>query len=233
MSKRCSMRFSFVTLFPGLIESYFEDAILKRAIAQGIFSYSCINPRDYTTNPHKKVDDTVTGGGAGMVMGPQPLFAALGAIRRDDPKARICFMTPSGKPFDHNDSVRLSQQSHLVLVCGRYEGFDERVIERFADECFSLGDFILTGGELAALMVADATSRHLPGVLGNADSLSEESFNAGQLEGPVFTKPAIFEGQGTPAPLFSGHHKQIAAFRADLGRDKTRWFRPDLIRTHR
>jgi tRNA (guanine37-N1)-methyltransferase len=226
------MRFSFVTLFPSLIESYFEDAILSRAIEQGIFSYQCINPRDYTTNPYKKVDDTVTGGGAGMVMSPQPLFDALSAIRARDPKARICFMTPAGKPFAHNDSVRLSRCEHLVLVCGRYEGFDERIIETFADECLSLGDFILTGGELAALMVADATSRHLPGVLGNAASLSEESFTAGWLEGPVFTKPATFKGQGTPGVLFSGHHKQIATFRADLGRDKTRWFRPDLIRRH-
>lgn len=223
------MRYSFITLFPALIESYFEDAILSRAIAQGLFCYECINPRDFTTNPYKKVDDTVTGGGAGMVMSPQPLFDAIGSVLSQSPRAQVCFMTPVGKPFGHNDSVRLAQCDHLVLVCGRYEGFDERVIETFARECFSVGDFVLTGGELPALIIADAVSRHIPGVLGNAESLTEESFALGQLEGPVFTKPAEYASLGTPSVLFSGHHKQIAAFRADLGKDKTAWFRPDLL----
>lgn len=223
------MRLSFVTLFPELILPYFEEAILKRAIAEGRFTVDTLNPRDHTDNKHHKVDDTVTGGGAGMVMSPQPLFDALAALRNESPWVKILFMTPAAKRFTQNDAKRLAGAAHVALVCGRYEGFDERVIETFADEVFSIGDYVLTGGELPALVIADATVRHIDGVLGNQSSLEEESFERGALEAPAFTKPTVFRGQGTPAILLGGHHKNIAAFRHTLGLLKTRYFRPDLF----
>ncbi|MGE4294984.1 MAG: tRNA (guanosine(37)-N1)-methyltransferase TrmD [Campylobacterales bacterium] len=227
------MRLSFVTLFPELIAPYFEEAILKRAIAEGRFSVDLRNPREYTENRYLKVDDTVTGGGAGMVMSPQPLFDALTALRSESPGVKILFMTPAAKRFTQNDAKRLARADHVALVCGRYEGFDERVIETFADEVFSIGDYVLTGGELPALVIADATVRHLPGVLGNHESLQEESFEQGGLEAPAFTKPTVFRNQGTPSVLLGGHHKNIAHFRRELGLLKTRFFRPDLFRAKR
>lgn len=220
------MHFSFVTLFEDLVKPYFEDAILKRAREKGLFEVSFYNPRDYTESKHKKVDDITTGGGAGMVLTCQPMFDLLNSIRSSNTK--IVFMTPAGKLFNTNDAKRFAKLDHLVLVCGRYEGFDERIIEEFADEVISIGDFILTGGELAALVVADSTLRQIDGVLGNSDSLTEESFEKGTLEAPVFTKPTMFRGKGTPSVLLGGNHKNINAFRKTASDLKTKFFRPDL-----
>jgi tRNA (guanine37-N1)-methyltransferase len=223
------MRFSFVTLFEELIRPYFADAILSRAIERKLFEIECVNPRDFTMSKHKKVDDIVAGGGAGMVLQPQPLFDAISSIKAVSPKAKVIFLTPSAKLFDANDAKRLAKEKHLVLVCGRYEGFDERAIEQYADEVFSIGDFVLTGGELAALVVADSTLRHIKGVLGNEESLLEESFETSQLEAPAFTKPTLFRDKTTPSVLLSGNHKKINEFRAKLADLKTRFFRPDLV----
>ena len=187
------MRFTFVTLFPQIIQGYFTDSILGRAITEDKITIDYQNPRDYTTNKHLKVDEPMIGGGAGMLMTPQPLDDTLGAIKKDSPEAHIVFLTPVGKSFEQNDAKRLAKKSHVVLVSGRYEGIDERVIEMHADELFSVGDFILTGGELPSMMLCDAISRNVEGVLGNSDSLSIESFEASLLEAPSFAKPTLYQ----------------------------------------
>ena len=161
------MHLTYVTLFEGLIASYFEDSILKRAIGKGLLSVAFLSPRDFTTNKHGKVDDYQVSGGAGLVFFPQPLFSLLTFVKEKSPQAYIIFPTPSGKLFTQNDAKRLAQKEHLVFVSGRYEGIDERVIETFADEVFCIGDYILTGGELPSLVMSDAISRNIKGVLGN------------------------------------------------------------------
>ena len=219
-----------MSLFPELITPYFEQSILKRAAQQRLFSFDCVNPRDFSTDKWRKTDDTISGGGAGMVMTPQPLFDALGAIRQKSPNAKIVFLTPAAKRFCANDARRFAQFDHLVLVCGRYEGIDERVIETFADEVMSIGDFVLTGGELAALVIADSTLRFVPQVLGNSESLSEESYENSLLEAPSFTKPAVFRGLTTPQTLLGGNHKAITAFKQRLAASKTNFHRPDIFK---
>jgi tRNA (guanine37-N1)-methyltransferase len=224
------MRLTFITLFPNLVAPYFEDSILKRAKESGLFEFETLNPRDYSADKWLKTDDSVTGGGAGMVITPQPLFDTLSDLKRKAPKTRILFMTPCAKRFNAKDAKRLARFERVAFVCGRYEGFDERVIEVFADEVFSIGDFVLTGGELPALMCADAILRFVPNVLGNASSLGDESFERDLLEAPVFTKPCVFRDQTTPSELISGNHKAIVAFRTRLATLKTRYFRPDLLK---
>ena len=188
-----SMRFSFVTLFPDLIKGYFSESILKRAIEDEKVSIDFYNPRDFTTDKHNRVDAPMIGGGAGMLMTPQPLMDTLQNVRERSPKAHVIFLSPVAKPFTQNDAKRLAKKEHLVFVSGRYEGIDERVIEAQADELFSIGDFILTGGELASMVVCDAISRNIGEVLGNSDSLSVESFEEALLEAPSFTKPKNYE----------------------------------------
>ncbi len=191
--KRVEMRFSFVTLFPNIIEGYFSDSILKRAIDDKKISIDFYNPRDLTTDKHNRVDAPMVGGGAGMLMTPQPMMDTLSKIKEKSPEAHIVFLSPVAKPFKQNDAKRLAAKKHLVFVSGRYEGIDERVIERHADELFSIGDFILTGGELASMVVCDAVARNVDGVLGNSVSLEVESFESSLLEAPSFTKPVNYE----------------------------------------
>ncbi len=221
------MRFSFVTLFPSLIEGYFEDSILKKAKERGLLAFDFVNPRDFTTDKHRKVDDTAAGGGAGMVMMAQPLDDALRHIKARSPRARIIFPTPVGKPFRQTDAKRLAKEEHLVFVSGRYEGIDERVIELWADELFSIGDYILTGGELPSLVMADAVSRLVPGVLGNAQSLETESFESHLLEAPSFTRPKSFHNLSIPSEYLKGNHSRINALKKRLALAKTKYFRPD------
>ena len=221
------MRFSFVTLFPPLIEGYFEDSILKKAKERGLLAFDFVNPRDFTTDKHRKVDDTAAGGGAGMVMMAQPLNDALRHIKARSPHARIIFPTPVGKPFRQTDAKRLAKEAHLVFVSGRYEGIDERVIELWADELFSIGDYILTGGELPSLVMADAVSRLVPGVLGNAQSLETESFESHLLEAPSFTRPKSFHNLSIPSEYLKGNHSKINALKKRLALAKTKYFRPD------
>jgi tRNA (guanine37-N1)-methyltransferase len=202
------------------MEGYFEDSILKRAREKGLLTVDYLNPRDYTKDKHRKVDDTMAGGGAGMVMMPQPLCDALSHLKSESPDVHIIFTTPVGKPFRQNDAKRLAQQKkHIAFVSGRYEGIDERVIEIFADECFSIGDYILTGGELPSLVMADAISRIVPGVLGNAESLEAESFESMLLEAPSFTRPKSFHNLSIPSELLKGNHSKINAL-------KKRWRYP-------
>jgi tRNA (guanine37-N1)-methyltransferase len=223
------MRFSYVTLFEGLIASYFEDSILKRAIAKELLSVEFFNPRDYTLNKHGKVDDYQASGGAGLVLFPQPLFDLLRSIKHASPEAYIIFPTPSGKLFTQNDAKRLAKKKHLVFVSGRYEGIDERVIETFADELFCIGDYVLTGGELPSLVMSDAISRNIKGVLGNEDSLSMESFESPLLEAPCFSKPPIYENKSVPSEFLKGNHAKITSLKNKMSEFKTKYFRPDLF----
>ena len=221
------MRFTFVTLFWPLMEGYFKDSILKRAIEGGILEIEHFDPREFTKDRHRKVDDTMTGGGAGMVMMPQPLFDALSHLKEGSADVHIVFTTPVGKPFNQNDAKRLARKSHIAFVSGRYEGIDERVIESYADECFCIGDYILTGGELPSLVMADAISRMVPGVLGNAQSLESESFESYLLEAPAFTRPKSFHNLSVPSEFLKGNHSKINALKKTMALSKTKYFRPE------
>jgi tRNA (guanine37-N1)-methyltransferase len=222
------MRFTFVTLFPEIVKGYFSASILGRAVESGRLRPDYVNPRDFSLNRYRKVDEPMIGGGAGMLMSPQPLDSALKAVKKESPEAHIVFLSPVGKPFCQNDARRLAGMEHLVLVAGRYEGIDERIVELHACEIFSVGNAILTGGELPAMMVCDAVSRNLPGVLGNQASLHGESFEAGLLEAPSFTKPDSFSGKRIVSEFLKGNHSKIAALKKRMALSKTKYFRPDL-----
>lgn len=224
------MKFSFITLFPELISGYFNDSILSRAIDKGLLEIAYINPRDKSADKWNKVDDTAVGGGAGMVMTPQPLFDTLNELRKEE--VHIIFATPVGKPFNQNDAKRLAKKKHIAFVSGRYEGIDERVIEEFADEVFSIGDYILTGGELPSLVMADAISRNVQGVLGNQDSLDEESFEGFLLEAPAFARPSNYEDRVAPSEYNKGNRAKISALKILLSECKTKYFRPDQLKKH-
>lgn len=226
------MRFTYVTLFQNLVEGYFQDSILKRAIEKKLFEVGFVNPRDYTANKHQKVDDTATGGGAGMVMTPQPLFDALNALKETG-DVHIIFTTPVGKVFRQNDAKRLAKKGHIAFVSGRYEGIDERVIEAFADELFSIGDYILTGGELPSLVMSDAIVRNIDGVLGNSESLDIESFETPLLEAPSFSKPSLYEGSAVPSEYIKGNHSRISALKCAMSEAKTKFFRPEQLLKHK
>ncbi len=225
------MKFSFVSLFPNLIKPYFEDSILKKAIEKSLISIDFYNPREYSKNKHNKVDDTLCGGGAGQLMFPQPLFDLLDMIKKQDTDAYIIFPLAAAKPFKQSDAIRLAKKKHIVMVSGRYEGIDERVIETYANEVFSIGDYILTGGELASTVMADAISRNCDGVLGNNESLDEESYNLNEenkltLEAPSFTKPIDFNNLRVPSELLKGNHAKIRNLKSKLSKCKTKYFRP-------
>ena len=224
------MKFSFVTLFPDLIKGYFSESILKRAIEDEKIAIDFYNPRDFTTDKHNRVDAPMIGGGAGMLMTPQPLMDTLRKVRETSPEAHVVFVSPVAKPFTQNDARRLAKKSHVVFVSGRYEGIDERVIETQADELFSIGDFILTGGELASMVVCDAISRNVEAVLGNSDSLSVESFEESLLEAPSFTKPKNYENNEVVSEFLKGNHSKITDLKRGLALCKTKYFRPDLYK---
>ncbi len=227
------MKFTFVTLFSNLVEGYFQDSILRRAIDKELLNIDYVNPRDYSSNKHSKVDDTAVGGGAGMVMNPQPLYDCLDELKKEDEEVHIIFLTPVAKPFVQNDAKRLAKKSHIAFVSGRYEGIDERVVEKYADEVFSIGDYILTGGELASLVICDAVSRNIEGVLGNSDSLSVESFETPLLEAPSFSKPKVYDDQSVPSEYLKGNHSKIRSLKLALSESKTKFFRPEQLLKHR
>ena len=218
------MRFDILTLFPSLVLPYFEDSILKRAVDSGKITVAVHNIRDYSTERHHKVDDSPYGGGSGMVMACQPLYDAIKAVKKLN-TGPVIFMSPVGKRFTQKNALELSKlglnqrknsKKGLILLCGRYEGIDQRVIDLLVDEELSIGDFVLTGGELPALTVVDAVARLLPGVLGDDNSAHEESFSdalEGMLEYPHYTKPETFKGQSVPPVLLSGNHALIKKWR--------------------
>ena len=216
-----------MTLFPNLVEPYFQDSILKRAIDANFINYEFYNPRDFTTNKHNKVDKQMVGGGAGMLMTCQPLFDCLDEIKRKNEDAYIIFPLAAAKPFRQNDAKRLAKKKNIVFVSGRYEGIDERVIEKYANEVFSVGEFILTGGELPSLVMSDAISRNVSGVLGNADSLEVESYENNLLEAPSFTKPENFQNLSVVKEFLKGNHSRISDLKFQMSICKTRYYRPN------
>ena len=218
------MKIIFVTLFPQLISPYFEDSILKRALEKNLFEIEFINFRDFASNRHKKVDTEIAGGGAGMIIDNIALRNALNYLKNLYPNSKTVFLTPVGKKYNQKDAMRFANENVLILVSGRYEGFDERLIEDFADEVMSIGDFILTGGELASLVVADSVLRNIKGVLGNSESLKEESFNQNLLEAPSFSKTGE-----VPEILKSGNHGKVEKWREKTSILKTKYHRPDLL----
>lgn len=227
------MKFTFVTLFSNIIEGYFSDSILKRAIDKDILDIDYLDPRKFSNNKHSKVDDTAVGGGAGMVMNPQPLFSALDALKKQDENVHIIFLTPVAKQFKQTDAKRLAKKSHIAFVSGRYEGIDERVVESYADEVYSIGDYILTGGELPSLVMCDAISRNVQNVLGNAKSLEIESFETPLLEAPSFSKPANYKETEVPKEYIKGNHSRIRILKIALSECKTKFFRPEQLKKHK
>ena len=222
------MKISVVTLFPAIFRAL-DHSIPGRALASGALVLERIDPRDFATDKHRTVDDSPYGGGAGMVMRPDVLADAVEFARLGNPAAPVIYLSPQGAPFAQRHAEHLATLSGFILVCGRYEGVDERFIRRCVDFEVSLGDFVLTGGEPAALCVIDAVTRLLPGVLGNDASAVEESFGAGLLEHPQFTRPRVFEGEDVPAVLVSGDHGRVAGWRRAAAVQRTQARRPDLL----
>lgn len=227
------MRIDIATLFPEECEHYLGQSILGRAAARGYIETHCHQIRDYTLNKQKQTDDYPYGGGCGMVMYAQPIADCIRAITRQveesgRPKPHVVFMTAAGKRYCEEDAKRLAQYDSLLLVCGHYEGIDERVIEAFGDEEISIGDYVLTGGELASLVVADSVLRLQPGVLAEEKGYQEESHWNGLLEYPQYTRPEVWEGRSVPPILLSGHHANIQKWRNEQSLERTRQRRPDL-----
>ncbi|EKE20376.1 MAG: hypothetical protein ACD_8C00010G0005 [uncultured bacterium] len=219
------MKFDIITIFPQIFESYFGESIIKRAKEKGLIEIEAHNLREYATNKHHNTDDTPYGGGAGMVMQVQPIFDCVKAIKskveNNNQKIRTILFSAKGKRYTQKDAHRLTQYDQLIFICGRYEGVDERVAENIADEEISIGDFVLTGGEIPAMLVVDSVTRLLPGVLGNDFSSVEESHSEeGYLEFPQYTKPEEFEGWKVPEVLLSGNHGEIEKWRKEKSKKK-------------
>jgi tRNA (guanine37-N1)-methyltransferase len=221
------MRIDIVTLFPEIAMAPLSDSIIARARAAGCVEIVAHQLRDWSEDRHRRVDDSPCGGGQGMVLQPGPLFAAVEALRRED--SRVILMTPQGRPLRQAGVRELAGKSHLLILCGHYEGVDHRVVEALVDEEISIGDYILTNGALAAAVLCDAVIRLLPGALGNEESSTEESFREPDLlEAPAYTRPVEFRGLRVPEVLLSGHHGRIAAWRQEQALRRTRQNRPDL-----
>jgi tRNA (guanine37-N1)-methyltransferase len=222
------LNFTVITLFPGMFSSPLGQSILKRAQEKGLISVCLVDLRDYATDRHRVTDDYPYGGGQGMVMKPEPLITAIEDARRRFKKSRVILLSPQGKVFNQGEANKLAREEELVLICGRYEGVDERV-KRFVDDELSIGDYTLSGGELAAMVVIDTVTRLIPGVLGNLRSPQEESFSNGLLEYPQYTRPEEFRGIKVPEVLLSGDHERIKSWRREMSLKLTRERRPDLF----
>jgi tRNA (guanine37-N1)-methyltransferase len=223
------MKFDILTLFPNMFSSPLRESILGKAIEKGLIQIRTVNIRDFTSDKHQVVDDTPYGGGQGMVMKVEPIARAIESVKSQNPSAWTVYLTPQGKPLHQDLARRLSTQPHLILLCGRYEGVDERVRESFVDEEISIGDYVLTGGELAAMVVIDAVSRFIPGVLGSDRSAEEDSFYNSLLEYPQYTRPPNFRGHCVPEVLLSGNHSAISLWRRKEALRQTSLRRPDLL----
>lgn len=223
------MRFEVITLFPELVQQVLQHGVLSRAADQGLLELQCWNPRDFTHDRHRQVDDRPYGGGPGMLMMVQPLRDAIAAARQSSPNAKLVYLSPQGQRFDQPLANRTAQESSLILLCGRYEGIDQRIIELDVDEQWSLGDFVLSGGELAAMSIIDAVARQIPGVLGHEQSAEQDSFMQGLLDCPHYTRPELIDGLPVPAVLLSGHHQQIERWRLQQALGTTWQHRPDLL----
>jgi tRNA (guanine37-N1)-methyltransferase len=224
------MKIDIVSIFPAMVKAPLAEGVVGRAIERGLLDVGVFDLRDFTTDRHRVVDDTPFGGGPGMVMKAEPFFAAVDHIRseRGDPKA-IVLTSPDGARFAHRDAKRLSDLEHVVLLCGRYEGVDERVRQHLATESQSIGDYVLSGGELPALVMLDAIARLVPGVVGDEESVARDSFVGGLLDYPQYTRPAVFQEHEVPAVLLSGHHAAIARWRRREALARTLAQRPDML----
>jgi tRNA (guanine37-N1)-methyltransferase len=220
------MRIDIVTLFPQMFDSVLSASLLGRGIESGKLEVNLHDLREHGLGKHRSVDDEPYGGGAGMVMRPEPIFDAVEELRADN--SHIVLLSPRGSLLRHELVAGLAEQEHLILICGRYEGVDERVAEFLANEELSIGDFVLAGGELAAMVVVEALSRFVPGVIGNRESLTSESHAQGLLEYPQYTRPATFRGHAVPEVLVSGHHAEVERWRRAQSESLTRERRPDL-----
>ncbi len=225
------MRIDILTLFPGMFPGYLNESILKRAQEAGLVEFYLHNIRDYAAGKHRVADEPPFGGGGGMILKPEPIFRAVEAIKSADEESPVILLTPQGRPFTQTIAQELAQQERLILICGRYEGVDERVRQYLVTDEISLGDYVLTGGELAAMVVADAVTRLLPGALGAAGAAETDSFADGLLEGPHYTKPADFRGWQVPDVVRSGHAANLARWRREGALRRTWERRPDLLKT--
>lgn len=224
------MRMDVLTLFPAMFDAVFSASILGKAKEKGIVALQAVNFRDYANNKHNTVDDAPYGGGGGMVLKAEPIFAAVEAlIPEEAPKPRVILLCPQGEPYSQQKAEELAKESHLIFICGHYEGFDERIREHLVTDEISIGDYVLTGGELAAMVVIDSVARLLPGVLGNELSAVTDSFSTGLLEYPHYTRPAQFREWDVPDVLISGHHINVANWRRKQSLRRTWQRRPELL----
>lgn len=221
------MKIDILTLFPEMFQGFLDISIIGRAVNCNIAKINCINIRDFSKDKHKRVDDYPFGGGPGMVMGPEPIFNAIEAIKSEN--SRIIYLSPKGRTYNQKIANSLSLEEHLIMLCGHYEGIDNRIIENYIDDEISVGDYVLTGGEIAAMAVIDSVVRLLPGVLNNQESYMDESHYNGLLEYPHYTRPRIFNGIEVPEVLLSGNHKKIDEWRKYQSLKITYERRPDLI----
>jgi tRNA (guanine37-N1)-methyltransferase len=221
------MRIDVLTLFPNMFESVFKESIIGRAVENGICTLNYVNIRDFSKDKHKRVDDYPYGGGPGMVMKPEPIYDALESVKRDN--SRVIYLTPKGKVYNQELAKELSKEEHMILLCGHYEGVDNRIIENYVTDEISIGDYVLTGGEISAMVIIDSVVRMIPGVLGKEESLVEESHYSGLLEYPQYTRPKEFKGHQVPDVLLSGNHKEIEKWRKYQSLKYTYLRRPDLI----
>jgi tRNA (guanine37-N1)-methyltransferase len=222
------MRFDIITIFPEMFSGVFSGGVVKRALDRGLVRIVVHDLRDFTQDKHRQVDDRPFGGLEGMVLKPEPIFRAVEAVREDGGD-RVCLLTPQGRPLDARLARELAAERQVVLICGRYEGVDERVAEHLADDEISIGDYVLSGGELAAAVVVDAAARFVPGVVGKEGSVRNDSFAGGLLDYPQYTRPREFRGMKVPAVLFSGDHAKIERWRRKKALEKTARRRPDLV----
>ena len=227
------MKIDILTLFPEICRAPLSESMMKRAQENKIVDLRIHNLRDWTTDKHHIVDDAPFGGGQGMVMKPEPIFAAVEELQQSaikNQKSKIILMSPGGRRLDQKLATELSQESHLIVICGHYEGVDHRVIEQIVDLEISIGDYVLTNGAIAAVVLVDTVARLLPGVLGHEQSAHDDSFSAGLLEAPQYTRPAEFRGWKIPEVLLSGNHAEIAKWRKEQALKRTKQNRPDLLR---
>ena len=224
------MNFTVLTLFPELIHSFFEHGMMARGIGKNLITGHCINIRDFSSDRHNTVDDRPYGGGSGMVMKPEPLKAAVLHAKKKNPESQVILMTPQGVRFNQDKAVALASRAKgLIFICGRYEGIDERIYTTLVDEEISIGDYVMTGGELASMVIIDSVARLIPGVLGSCDSSRTDSFMDDRLEYAQYTRPEEFEGQKIPEVLLSGNHEKIRLWRKTSSLQRTYLKRPDLF----
>ena len=223
-------QFDVVSLFPEMFNTVFESGVTSRAIKEKYIGFRSWNPRHFTEGAYHKVDDRPYGGGPGMVMMYEPLAEAIGSAKNLQPEAKVVYLTPQGTPLKQTTLQTMSERSGVILVCGRYEGIDERIVSELVDDEYSIGDYVISGGELAAMVIIDGISRLLPGVLGHEDSAEQDSFVDGLLDYPHYTRPETIAGQTVPAELLNGNHEVIRKWRLKQALGKTWRYRPDLLR---